>query len=247
MEKKGKTVASPLHQFEIHRIIPINVGGLDASFTNSSLMMLIAVTLITGFLLLATRERSVVPNRLQSMAELSYEFIANMIRSNVGREGRAYFPFIFSLFYFILVGNMLGMMPYSFTFTSHLAVTLGLALVVFLGTTVIGFIKHGTHFLSFFLPHGTPMALAPLLIPLEIMSYCFRPVSLSLRLFANMTAGHTLLKVFAGFAVALGVFGVVPMLAVIGVTALEFLVAFLQAYVYTVLACIYLNDALHMH
>jgi F-type H+-transporting ATPase subunit a len=170
-----------------------------------------------------------------------------MLRTNVGREGRPYFPFIFSLFYFILVGNMLGMMPYSFTFTSHLAVTLGLALVVFIGTTILGFVKHGTHFLSFFLPHGTPPALAPLLIPLEIMSYCFRPISLSLRLFANMTAGHTLLKVFAGFAVSLGVLGVVPMLAVVGVTALEFLIAFLQAYVYTVLACIYLNDALHMH
>jgi F-type H+-transporting ATPase subunit a len=240
-------VASPLHQFEIHKIIPIHIGGLDASFTNSALLMLIAVTLITAFLILSIRDRALVPGRLQSLAELSYEFIANMIRTNVGREGRPYFPFIFSLFYFILVGNMLGMMPYSFTFTSHLAVTLGLALVVFIGTTILGFVKHGTHFLSFFLPHGTPMALAPLLVPLEIMSYCFRPVSLSLRLFANMTAGHTLLKVFAGFAVSLGIFGVVPMLAVIGVTALEFLVAFLQAYVYTVLACIYLNDALHMH
>jgi F-type H+-transporting ATPase subunit a len=240
-------VASPLHQFEIHKIIPISIGGIDASFTNSSLFMLLAVSLITLFLVLSIRDRALVPGRLQSMAELSYEFIANMLRTNVGREGRPYFPFIFSLFYFILVGNMLGMMPYSFTFTSHLAVTLGLALVVFIGTTILGFVKHGTHFLSFFLPHGTPPALAPLLIPLEIMSYCFRPISLSLRLFANMTAGHTLLKVFAGFAVSLGVLGVVPMLAVVGVTALEFLIAFLQAYVYTVLACIYLNDALHMH
>jgi F-type H+-transporting ATPase subunit a len=170
-----------------------------------------------------------------------------MIRTNVGREGRPYFPFIFSLFYFILIGNMLGMMPYGFTFTSHLAVTLGMALVVFIGTTVIGFIKHGLHFLSFFLPHGTPIGLAPLLIPLEIMSYCFRPISLSLRLFANMTAGHTLLKVFAGFVVSLGLLGVIPLLAVIGLTGLEFLVAFLQAYVYTVLACIYLNDAHRQH
>jgi F-type H+-transporting ATPase subunit a len=240
-------VASPLHQFEITRIVPLQIGGVDASFTNSALYMLIAVTLITLFLVLSTRQRAVVPGRVQSIAELSYEFIGGMIRTNVGREGRPYFPFIFSLFYFILVGNMLGMVPYSFTFTSHLAVTFGLALVVFIGTTIIGFVKNGARFLSFFLPHGTPIGLAPLLIPLEIMSYCFRPISLSLRLFANMTAGHTLLKVFAGFAVSLGVLGFIPMLAVIGVTALEFLIAFLQAYVYTVLACIYLNDALHMH
>jgi F-type H+-transporting ATPase subunit a len=240
-------VASPLHQFEITKIVPMQIGSLDASFTNSALFMLIAVTLITLFLVLSTRHRALVPGRVQSIAELSYEFIGSMIRTNVGREGRPYFPFIFSLFYFILIGNMLGMVPYSFTFTSHLAVTFGLALVVFIGTTVIGFVKHGTHFLSFFLPHGTPIGLAPLLIPLEILSYCFRPISLSLRLFANMTAGHTLLKVFAGFAVSLGFLGFIPMLAVIGVTALEFLIAFLQAYVYTVLACIYLNDALHMH
>ncbi|MFO1128003.1 MAG: F0F1 ATP synthase subunit A [Rhodospirillales bacterium] len=240
-------MASPLHQFEINKIVPMHIGGLDASFTNSALFMLIAVTLITLFLVLSMRRRALVPGRVQSVAELAYEFIGGMIRTNVGREGRPYFPFIFSLFYFILVGNMLGMMPYGFTFTSHLAVTLGMALVVFIGTTVIGFAKHGLHFLSFFLPHGTPIGLAPLLIPLEIMSYCFRPVSLSLRLFANMTAGHTLLKVFAGFVVSLGILGAIPLLAVIGLTGLEFLVAFLQAYVYTVLACIYLNDALHMH
>jgi F-type H+-transporting ATPase subunit a len=240
-------VASPLHQFAIERIIPIKIGTLDASFTNSSLFMLVAVTLITVFLVYAMRGRAVVPGRVQSIAELAYEFVGSMVRTNVGREGRPYFPFMFSLFYFILVGNMLGMLPYGFTFTSHLAVTLGLALVVFIGTTIVGFIKHGAKFLHFFLPHGTPIYLAPLLIPLEVMSYCFRPISLSLRLFANMTAGHTLLKVFAGFAVSLGLFGFIPMLAVIGVTALEFLIAFLQAYVYTVLACIYLNDALHMH
>lgn len=240
-------MASPLHQFEINTILPIQVGSLNASFTNASLFMLAAVALITVFLVQAMKPRSVVPGRLQSVAELAYEFVANMVRTNVGREGRPYFPFIFSLFYFILMGNMLGMMPYGYTFTSHLAVTLGLAIVVFLGTTAIGFIKHGAHFLHFFLPHGTPIFLAPLLIPLEVMSYCFRPISLSLRLFANMTAGHTLLKVFAGFVVSLGFLGAIPMVAVIGLTGLEFLVAFLQAYVYSVLACIYLNDALHMH
>lgn len=240
-------MASPLHQFEISTILPIQVGSINASFTNASFFMLAAVAVITVFLVQAMKPRSVVPGRLQSVAELAYEFVANMVRTNVGREGRPYFPFIFSLFYFILMGNMLGMMPYGYTFTSHLAVTLGLAVVVFLGTTAIGFIKHGAHFLHFFLPHGTPIFLAPLLIPLEVLSYCFRPISLSLRLFANMTAGHTLLKVFAGFVVSLGLLGAIPMVAVIGLTGLEFLVAFLQAYVYSVLACIYLNDALHMH
>lgn len=246
-KKKGRTVASPLHQFEVSTILPIQIGSVNASFTNASLFMLVAVTLITVFIVQAMKPRAIVPGRLQSVAELAYDFIANMIRTNVGREGRPYFPFIFSLFYFILMGNMLGMMPYGYTFTSHLVVTLGMALVVFIGTTVIGFIKHGVGFCGFFLPHGTPIFLAPLLIPLEIMSYCFRPISLSLRLFANMTAGHTLLKVFAGFVVSLGVLGFIPMVAVIGLTGLEFLVAFLQAYVYAVLACIYLNDALHMH
>ncbi len=240
-------MASPLHQFEVHTILPIQIGNFNASFTNASLFMLVAVAVITGFLVQAMKPRSVIPGRLQSIAELAYEFIANMIRTNVGREGRPYFPFIFSLFFFILLGNMLGMLPYGYAFTSHLVVTLGLALAVFIGTTVIGFIKNGLGFCGFFLPHGTPIFLAPLLIPLEVMSYCFRPVSLSLRLFANMTAGHTLLKVFAGFVVSLGFMGFIPMLAVIGLTGLEFLVAFLQAYVYAVLACIYLNDALHMH
>jgi F-type H+-transporting ATPase subunit a len=170
-----------------------------------------------------------------------------MIRTNVGSDGRPYFPFIFSLFMFILFGNMLGMLPYSFTFTSHLAVTLGMALVVFIGTTIIAFAKHGFHFFSFFLPHGTPWYVAPLLVPIEILSYFTRPVSLSLRLFANMTAGHTLLKVFGGFIVAMGVAGIIPAAAVVALTGLELVVAFLQAYVFAILSCIYLNDALHMH
>jgi F-type H+-transporting ATPase subunit a len=178
-----------------------------------------------------------------------------MIRTNVGSAGQAYFPFIFSLFYFILLGNMLGMMPYSYTFTAQLVVTLGMALLIFIGTTVIGFAKHGVRFFGLFLPQGTPWYIAPILVPIEIVSYCFRPVSLSLRLFANMTAGHTLLKVFAGFigsfVASLGILGLaaglIPLVAVVGLTGLEFLVAFLQAYVYTVLACIYLNDALHLH
>jgi len=240
-------VASPLEQFQIKTIIPIHLGGIDASFTNSALFMTIGVAVATLFLTLSMHGRAIVPGRWQSMAELCYEFVANMIRSNVGAEGRRYFPFIFSLFMFILFGNMLGMIPYSFTYTSHLVVTLGMAMVVFIGTTIIGFVKHGFHFFSFFLPHGTPWYIAPLLIPIEVLSYFTRPVSLSLRLFANMTAGHTMLKVFASFVVTMGLLGVVPLLAAVALTGLEFLIAFLQAYVFTVLTCIYLNDALHMH
>lgn len=240
-------MASPLEQFRIKPILDINIGGLDASFTNSALMMLITVAGVAALLYSSTRERSVIPGRLQSIAELSYTFISNMLRSNVGTEGRKYFPFVFSLFMFVLVGNMLGMIPYSFTFTSHLIVTLGMALVVFIGTTTIGFMKHGLHFLHFFLPHGTPIYLAPLLVPIEVLSYLTRPFSLALRLFANMTAGHTLLKVFGGFVAGLGIIGVIPLAAVVALTGLELLVAFLQAYVFAILTCIYLNDALHMH
>jgi len=240
-------VASPIEQFEIKKVIDLDLGIVDASFTNSGLAMLFAVVLITVFLVMGVRRRSIVPGRWQSIVELAYDFVASMIRTNVGSDGRPYFPFIFSLFMFILFGNMLGMLPYSFTFTSHLAVTLGMAMVVFIGTTIIAFMKHGFHFFSFFLPHGTPWYVAPLLVPIEVLSYFTRPVSLSLRLFANMTAGHTLLKVFGGFIVAMGVVGVIPAAAVVALTGLELVVAFLQAYVFAILSCIYLNDALHMH
>jgi F-type H+-transporting ATPase subunit a len=240
-------VASPIEQFEIKRFLDLDLGIVDASFTNSSMLMVIAVGLITLLLVMGVRRRSLVPGRWQSIVELAYDFVASMIRTNVGSDGRPYFPFIFSLFMFILFGNMLGMLPYSFTFTSHLAVTLGMALVVFIGTTVIAFAKHGFRFFSFFLPHGTPWYVAPLLVPIEILSYFTRPVSLSLRLFANMTAGHTLLKVFGGFIVAMGVAGIIPAAAVVALTGLELVVAFLQAYVFAILSCIYLNDALHMH
>jgi F-type H+-transporting ATPase subunit a len=241
-------VANPLHQFEVTRLIPIKLGSLDVSYTNVALYMSVAVIAVTAFIVYAMRDRQVIPGRVQSLAESAYEFIAGMIRTNVGSEGRPYFPFIFSLFFFLLMGNMLGMVPFvGYTFTAQIVITFGIALVVFSLTTIVGFIKHGAKFLHLFLPHGTPIFLAPLLVPLEILSYCFRPVSLGLRLFANMTAGHTLLKVFAGFIFALGLFGIVPLLGVIALIGLEFLVAFLQAYVYTVLACVYLNDAIHMH
>ena len=238
---------SPLAQFEIKPLIPIQIGGSDLSFTNSALFMVLAVILVSAFIVLSTRRGALVPGRWQSMAELCYEFVANMIRDNVGSEGRKYFPFIFTLFMFVLFGNMLGMIPYSFTYTSHIIVTFVMAAFVFIGVTVIGFMKHGLHFLSFLMPTGVPPLMAPLIVPIEILSYFTRPISLALRLFANMTAGHTMLKVFAGFIFGLGLAGVVPLALVAALTGLEFIIAFLQAYVFTILTCVYLNDALHLH
>lgn len=238
---------NPLAQFVIKPLLSLRIGNLDVSYTNSALFMTIALVLASSFLLLATRRGALVPGRWQSLAEISYEFVANMIRDNVGQEGRKYFPFIFTLFMFVLFGNLLGLVPYSFTFTSHIIVTFTLAAVVFIGVTIIGFKKHGLHFLSFLMPAGVPMFMAPLIIPIEILSYFTRPVSLSLRLFANMTAGHTMLKVFAGFVALLGVLGVVPLMLVAALTGLELIIAFLQAYVFTILTCVYLNDALHLH
>jgi len=241
-------VANPLQQFEIKPIVPIQLGGVDASFTNSALMMVVTVTVVTLFLTMSMKGRALVPGRWQSMAELCYEFVASMVKDNVGSAGRQYFPFIFSLFMFILFGNLLGLIPYSFTFTSHVAVTLGMALAVFIGVTVIGFIKHGVKFLTLFVPSGVPAVMLILLVPIEILSYLSRPVSLSIRLFANMTAGHTMMKVFAAFIVPLGFLGGwAPFAIDVALTGFEFIVAFLQAYVFAVLSCIYLNDSLHLH
>ncbi|MDE0057010.1 MAG: F0F1 ATP synthase subunit A [Defluviicoccus sp.] len=237
----------PLSQFEIKTLLPIRLGEADISFTNSSLMMVIALLAITLFLLLGARKRALVPGRWQSIAELSYEFIVGLLRDTVGPDGRRYFPFVFTLFMFVLFGNMLGMIPYSFTFTSHIVVTFALAALVFVGVTILGFVKHGFHFFSFFVPPGISVALWPLMIPIEIISYLSRPISLSVRLFANMLAGHTLLKVFAGFVPVLGVAGVVPLAFVAALSGLELLIAFLQAYVFAILTCLYINDALHMH
>ena len=237
----------PLSQFEIKTLLPIRLGEADISFTNSSLMMVIALVLIAAFLLLGVRRRALVPGRWQSMVELSYEFIVGLLRETVGADGRRYFPFVFTLFMFVLFGNMLGMIPYSFTFTSHIVVTFALAAVVFVGVTVLGFVKHGFHFVTFFVPPGVSIALWPLLIPIEIISYLSRPISLSVRLFANMLAGHTLLKVFAGFVPALGAAGILPLAFVAALSGLELVIAFLQAYVFAILTCLYINDALHLH
>jgi F-type H+-transporting ATPase subunit a len=250
--KKGKIdVAeghSPLAQFEIKTLVPLEIGGIDASFTNSSLFMVLTVATVTLFLVGGMRKSALVPGRWQSMAELSYVFIAGLLKDTVGNEGRPYFPFIFTIFMFVLVGNLWGLMPYSFTFTSHIAVTFAMAFFIFVGVTIIAIAKHKMHFFSFFMPPGVPLYMAPLLVPIEIISYLSRPISLSVRLFANMLAGHTLLKVFAGFIISLGIAaGWLPFAFVVALTGLEFVIAFLQAFVFAILTCLYLNDALHLH
>ncbi len=236
-----------MHQFEIDRWVRLDLFGFDASFTNSALFMVAAVALIFGFLMLAMRGRSLVPTRVQSIAELSYEFVANMVRENVGQEGMKYFPFVFTLFVFVLTLNLLGLVPYSFTVTSHIIVTFALAALVFIVVNLIGFARHGMGYLRLFVPEGVPWWLMPLIVPIELISYLIRPVSLSVRLFANMMAGHTMLKVFAGFVISLGVFGIAPLLFTVAFTGLEFVVAFLQAFIFAVLTCIYLSDAVNMH
>lgn len=242
-------MASPLEQFAIQDLTaPLyTIGGHHIAVTNSAIFMMSAVVLSSGLLLAGAGKGAMIPGRIQAMAELFYEFIANMIRDNVGSGGKKFFPFIFTLFIFTLFGNILGMLPYGYTFTSQIAVTFFMAMVVFLGVTLIGLFKHGLHFFSLFFPHGAPLFTAPILIPIELVSYLSRPISLSVRLFANMTVGHVLLKVLAGFVVALGFFGFVPLVVLVAITALELLVALLQAYIFTILCCIYLNDALHLH
>ena len=238
---------SPLEQFQINRLIPMEVGGVDVSFTNSALWMVLVIAGATLFLTLGMQRRAMVPGRLQSMAEMTYELVAGVVRDNVGSTGRPYFPFIFTIFIFVLFSNLFGLIPYSFTVTSHIIVTFALAAMVWIGVTVIGIAKHGLHFFSLFLPKGIPIALAPLLVVIELISYLVRPVTLSMRLFANMMAGHTLIKVIAGFVVALGLFGVVPLVVTSAIYGLELLVAVLQAYVFAILTSLYLNDALNLH
>ena len=237
----------PLEQFTIHRILPLRIGGLDVSYTNSALLMTIVVILITALTVLSTRRAALVPGRWQSLAEMSYEFVADMIESNVGREGMPYFPFIFTLFMFILFANLLGLIPFSYTVTGQIIVTFALAAIVFIGVTIIGFLQHGLHFLRFFVPEGVPKPLLILLVPIELLSYFIRPFTLSIRLFANMLAGHTMLGIFAGFAAIVGIFAIFPIAVDVLLLALELLVATLQAYVFAILSCLYLNDAIHMH
>jgi len=241
----------PIHQFEIHRIIPINIFGWDVSFTNSSMFMLVAVLLTALFFYVAMRSRSLVPTRLQSVAEIAVEFVRNMLRESMGEDGMQFFPFVFSLFIFIFVANMLGMIPGAFSVTSHIIITAALAVLVFLTVLTVGFAKNGLGFLKLFVPPGVPIFVLPLVTLIEIISFLSRPVSHSVRLFANMLAGHITLKVFGGFVVMLlgaGIYSALaplPLVMTIAITALEVLVAFLQAYVFAMLTCIYLGEALH--
>ena len=237
----------PLEQFTIERIIPIHIGGLDLSYTNAALMMTIAVVSVTALMVIATRSAALVPGRWQSVAEMLYEFVADMVDSNIGHGGWQFFPFIFTLFAFILFANLLGMIPYSYTTTSQIIDTFALAAVVFVLVTTIGIVRHGFHFLSLFVPHGVPKVLLLLLVPIELLSYFIRPFTLSIRLFANMLAGHTMLAIFGGFAASVGIFAFFPAAINVLLVGLEFLVAVLQAYVFAILTCLYLSEAIHLH
>jgi len=238
--------ASPLKQFEITRPFGLmEIAGIDVSITNSSIMMVAILIILNIFLILSTKKKAIIPNRLQSIAEMSYEMIYNTTKDNLGKNGAQFFPLIYSLFMFILLCNMLGLIPYSFTVTSHIIITFAIAFGIFMFATILGFILHGFKYLRLFLPEGVPIFLAPLLIPIEIVSYISRPISLAVRLAANMMAGHTMIKVFAGFVVALGIFGVAPFIFIVLLYILETLIAFLQAYVFAVLTCLYLSDSFH--
>ncbi len=241
--------ANPMSQFDVYRIGPeIKVGAFDISFTNASLFMIISTVSILLVFNLGSKRNSVLPNKMQLLSELSYTFVAKMISDTAGSKAKPYFAFIFSLFMFVLFCNMFGMIPYTFTVTSHIIVTFILASFIFIGVTIIGFIKHGFGYLKLFVPSGVPAVLLPLIVVIEIISYLSRPISLSVRLFANMMAGHTMMKVFGGFVISLGlVGGWLPLSFSVALTGLEILVAFLQAYVFAILTCIYLNDALNLH
>jgi F-type H+-transporting ATPase subunit a len=246
-------MADPIHQFEITKLVTLGkIGGHEIAFTNSALFMAITLVGIWALLVAGSSRRALVPGRMQSIAELSYEFVADTIQSTAGKEGMKFFPFVMTLFMFILVANVIGLVPYTFTVTSHIIITASLALMVFLTVLVYGFWSHGLHFFKLFVPSGIPIYILPLIVFIEVLSFLSRPISHSVRLFANMLAGHITLKVFASFVTLLGGLGiagwvgaVLPLGLVVALTALELLVAFLQAYVFAILTCIYLNDAIH--
>ncbi|WP_243453670.1 F0F1 ATP synthase subunit A [Sandaracinobacteroides saxicola] len=247
-------MASPLEQFEISRIAPLAVGGYDVSFTNASMFMAIALLLILGLMWMGTRNAALVPNRWQAAVETLHEFIGGMVHENIGPKGRKFVPFIFSLFIFVLVANMIGLVPFTFTVTSHIAVTFAFAALIFVICIVVGVVRHGFHFLSLFVPANTPWVLLLLIVPIEIISFLSRPLTLAIRLFANMTAGHILLKVFAGFVISLGTAGgllallsPLPLVMTVAFYGLELIVAVVQAYVFALLTCIYLNDSINLH
>lgn len=244
----------PIHQFQIIDLFPVaKVGSANIVFTNSAAFMFLAVIVITAFLVIGTSKRALVPTRLQSAAELAYEFVATTVRSTAGSEGMRFFPFVFTIFMFILTLNFIGLVPYAFTVTSHIIITVALAITVFLTVLIYGLMRHGLHFFNLFVPKGVPVYILPLIVFIEVLSFISRPISHSVRLFANMLAGHITLKVFAGFIVLMGgalgavgwAGGILPFAMIVILTALETLVAFLQAYVFAILTCIYLNDAIH--
>jgi F-type H+-transporting ATPase subunit a len=243
----------PIHQFQIHNFFSFGmIGGHEIAFTNSALFMVVALALISLLMIGATRSRALVPGRMQSIAEMSFEFIATTLRNTAGNEGMKFFPFVFTLFMFILALNLIGIIPYAFTVTSHIVITASLALLVFLIVIVYGFWKNGLRFLKLFVPSGIPIYILPLVTFIEVISFFARPISHSIRLFANMLGGHITLKVFGGFVTMLGAAGflgwlgaMLPLGLTVALTALELLVAGLQAYVFAILTCIYLNDAIH--
>ena len=244
----------PIHQFQIIDLLPIaKIGASEIVFTNSAAFMFAAVIVITAFLVIGTAKRALVPSRLQSAAEISYEFVATTVRSTAGSEGMKFFPFVFTIFMFILTLNFIGLIPYTFTVTSHIIITAALAITVFLTVLFYGLYRHGLHFFNLFIPKGVPLLIMPLIVFIEVLSFISRPISHSVRLFANMLAGHITLKVFAGFIILMGsamgavgwAGGILPFGMIVILTALETLVAFLQAYVFAILTCIYLNDAIH--
>jgi F-type H+-transporting ATPase subunit a len=248
-------IPSPLEQFALTTVLPLRSGVFYLDVTNSTVYLLggLALTAL-GLFMVTQRGGRLLPTRWQSVMELLYEFVVSLVREQIGEQGHRFFPLIFTLFLVLLSTNLIGMIPYSFTATSHMAVTFGLSLSIFVGITIVGFQHHGLHYFSFLLPKGAPLALAPLLVVLELVSYCFRAISLGVRLFANMMAGHTLVKILSGFAWSMMTLGgvlllasVIPLAVVLALTGLEIGVACLQAYVFTILTCIYLNDAIHLH
>ena len=250
MAAEGKAI-DPIHQFEIQNIVSIKMFGMDLSFTNASLFMVIILAAVWFLMVYGTRNRELVPGKLQSAAEMSYEFVANTIRGTAGNDGMRFFPFVFSLFMFVLFANLIGLIPYSFTVTSQIVVTFAFAALVILTVILYGIYKHGLHWFRLFVPSGVSPVMLPFLVMIEVISFVSRPISLSVRLFANMLAGHITLKVFGGFVTMLLASGAwaalapLPLAGVVAISALELLVAVLQAYVFTILTCVYLNDAIH--
>lgn len=251
MAAPAGNVIDPIHQFEINRIVPIKIFGVDASFTNASLFMVVVLAAIWFIMVWGTRSKSLVPGRLQSAAEMAYEFVASTVRGTAGEHGMKFFPLVFSIFMFVIMSNMIGLIPYTFTVTSQIIVTFALAALVILTVIIYGVYKHGAHWLHLFVPSGVSPLLLPFLVLIEVISFVSRPISLSVRLFANMLAGHITLKVFAGFVTMLlgagawAALSPLPLAAIVLLTAFELLVAVLQAYVFAILTCVYLNDAIH--